>query len=39
MVELAAKGGNDLLHVVSVLLKQKSDEAEILAEELFDAYA
>ena len=39
LVELARNGGDDLLHVISVLLKDGSEDAEIMAEELFDAYA
>jgi hypothetical protein len=39
LVELAAKGEDDLLHVVNVLLNNGSDEAVAYAEELFDTYA
>ena len=37
--DLARKGGSDLLHVINILLKNDSDEAEDLAEELFELYA
>ena len=37
--EIARRGGDDLLHVINVLQRSDSEEAEILAEELFDAYA
>jgi hypothetical protein len=39
LLQLARKGGNDLLHVVSVLLNRDDADAELLAEQLFDLYA
>jgi len=39
LVELARNGGNDLLHVISILLKDGSEAAENIAERLFDDYA
>jgi hypothetical protein len=39
LAELASKGGDHLLHVVNVLLNSGSEEAESLAEALFDAHA
>lgn len=39
LMELAAKGNDDLLHVINILLKQDSKEAEDLAEVLFDRYS
>lgn len=39
LLQLARKGGDDLLHVVSVLLNRNDQDAELLAEQLFDLYA
>ncbi len=37
--ELASLGGNDLEHVINRLLRDGSEEAELMAEELFDRYS
>jgi len=39
LAELASKGGEHLLHVINLLLNSGSEEAEIMAEVLFDTYA
>jgi hypothetical protein len=39
LIELASKGGDHLLHVISVLLNSGSEKAEAMAEALFDTYA
>ena len=39
LVELARRGGDDLMHVINVLLNSGSQTAEIMAEDLFDTYA
>jgi hypothetical protein len=37
--ELAAKGGRDLEHSINYLLNLGTDQAEVLAEELFEQFA
>ena len=39
LLDLAAKGGDDLLHAINLLLNDGSKESERLAEDLFDRYA
>jgi len=39
LIDLARKGGDDLLHVVNRLLKSESEVAHDMAEELFDKFA